>query len=85
MQASTGWDVRSLFSFFPFAVLSASLVLLLIPVIQLLRRTGHHPIWCLLAIVLGLKVLGLWIFAFKSWPTDKANKEPGLTALPPGV
>lgn len=70
MQASTGWDVRSFFSFFPFAVLSASLVLLLIPVIQVLRRTGHHPVWCLLAIVPGLNVLALWIFAFKSWPAD---------------
>lgn len=72
MQApSIGWDVRSFFSFFPFAILSASLVLLLIPVIQLLRRTGHHPIWCLLAIVPGLNVIALWIFAFKSWPTDR--------------
>ena len=70
METSIGWDVRSLFSFFPFAIFGASLVLLLIPVIQLLRRTGHHPIWCLLAIVPGLNVLGLWIFAFKSWPTD---------------
>jgi hypothetical protein len=55
----------------PYAVLFVLLFLLLVPVVKLLRRTGHHPVWCLFAIVPGLNLIAFWLFAFKSWPTDE--------------
>ena len=36
----------------------------LVPVIQVLRRTGHHPAWSLLVLVPGLNLLAAWFFAF---------------------
>jgi hypothetical protein len=64
-------DVRSLVSFpVVFTIFSVSLFVFLVPIIKLLRRTGHHSIWCLLALFPGLNFIALWIFAFKPWPTD---------------
>lgn len=68
-EPSTGWDVRSFFPTLPLPMMGAFLVL--VPVIHLLRRTGHNPVWCLLAIFPGLNVIAWWYFAFKSWPTDR--------------
>jgi len=52
-------------------ILGVSIFLLLVPVIKVLHRTGHHPLWCLFAIFPGLNLIALWLFAFKPWPTDK--------------
>jgi hypothetical protein len=70
-EPAIGWDVRSLFANLPLAMMAAFLVLALVPVINLLRRTGHNPVWCLLAIFPGVNVIAWWFFAFKSWPTDR--------------
>jgi hypothetical protein len=73
MQApTTSYDIRSLMSYpsVVAAMLSVSLLVLLVPVIKLLRRTGHSAFWCLLALFPGLNVIALWVFAFKPWPTD---------------
>ena len=70
-EPATGWDVRSFLPTLPLAMMGAFLVLVLVPVIHLLRRTGHNPVWCLLAIFPGLNVIAWWYFAFKSWPTDR--------------
>lgn len=65
------WDVRGLVTFpVVLTIFSVSLFLLFVPIIKLLRRTGHHPTWCLLALFPGLNFIALWIFAFKPWPTD---------------
>jgi len=70
-DGGTSWDLRSMVTFPFFLVMMAVfLFLLLVPVIQLLRRTGHHPIWCMLALFPGLNVIAFWLFAFKPWPTD---------------
>jgi uncharacterized membrane protein YhaH (DUF805 family) len=73
MQVSaTSWDLRSLFSYSSFVVLMLGVFLFVVfvPVIKLLRRTGHSAFWCLLAIFPGVNVIAFWIFAFKPWPTD---------------
>jgi hypothetical protein len=71
-EPSTGWDIRSMLSG-PYLtiVLLVFLFLFLAPVMKLLRRTGHNPLWCLLAIVPAVNLIALWFFAFKPWPSDK--------------
>jgi hypothetical protein len=72
-MTATSWGIRSLSSspLLAASTLIIFLFLLLLPVIKLLRRTGHNPLWCLLAIFPGLNAIAFWIFAFKPWPTDK--------------
>lgn len=72
-QEATSWDLRSLFSYpsVTLATLGVFLLLYLIPIIKLLRRTGHSAFWCLLALFPGLNVIAFWVFAFKRWPTVK--------------
>jgi hypothetical protein len=67
----------SLFHVHPFIVLFVFLFFVVVSVVQILRRTGHNPVWCLLALVPGLNLLAFWFLAFKQWPTDKkpANEE----------
>jgi hypothetical protein len=66
-EAAAQVDAQSFFSY----VLLVSLFLLLVPVVRLLRRTGHHAVWCLLALFPVLNLIAFWFFAFKPWPTDK--------------
>jgi hypothetical protein len=61
----------------PVVVLLILLFLLLVPVVKLLRRTGHHPVWGLFAIVPALNLIAFWLFAFKPWPTDKKPTNAG--------
>ena len=77
-DGGTSWDLRSMVTFpFLLVMMAVFLFLLLVPVIQLLRRTGHHPIWCLLALFPGLIVIAFWLFAFKLWPADaKSSYSP---------
>jgi hypothetical protein len=51
----------------------------LFPVVKLLRRTGHHPLWCLLAIFPGVNLIAFWFFAYKAWPIDKPKTIDGGT------
>jgi hypothetical protein len=59
------------------ALASLVFILVLIPVGKLLRRTGHHPVWCILALFPGLNLIAFWFFAFKPWPTDKKSANTG--------
>jgi hypothetical protein len=59
------------------ALASLVFILVLIPVGKLLRRTGHNPGWCLLALFPVLNLIALWLFAFKPWPTDKKSGNIG--------
>ncbi len=73
-EAATSWDLRSLVMFPKFLVMAGlTLFVFFVPIIKLLRRTGHHAIWCLFALVPGLNLIAFWIFAFKPWPTDRAS------------
>jgi hypothetical protein len=70
MQEAVAMDLRSLRVLF--LVLSfVSLFVLFVPLAKLLRRTGHNPLWSLVAIFPGLNLIAFWFFAFKLWPVDK--------------
>jgi len=72
---ATSYDLRSFFTEPIFAtILCVSLFLFLVPIIKLLRRTGHHPLWSLFAIFPGLNLIAFWFFAFKPWPADKVHE-----------
>src|SRR5271167_4261386 len=60
VQAAGQWDLRSAYSYFPFVVAVVFLILVLVPVVQLLRRTGHNPVWCILALLPVLNLGALW-------------------------
>jgi hypothetical protein len=75
-QEAAQWDLRSFPLYFLVALL-VSLFLVVVPVVQLLRRTGHHPFWCILSIFPVLNLGALWLFAFKPWPTDKKSANAG--------
>ena len=77
-EAGPTWDLRSIFSYqFAVPMLGVFLFLLLVPVIKLLRRTGHSAFWSLFAIFPGVNVIAFWVFAFKPWPTDKKSANIG--------
>jgi Na+/melibiose symporter-like transporter len=59
------------------ALASLVFILVLIPIGKLLSRTGHHSVWCLLALFPVLNLIALWFFAFKPWPTDKLSANIG--------
>jgi hypothetical protein len=49
-------------------------VLVLIPVARILHRTGHSRLWCLLAVVPLVNMIGIWILAYVRWPgVDKTS------------
>jgi hypothetical protein len=73
VQEAVQWDLRSFFYVHPSVVLFCFLFFVVVPVVQVLRRTGHNPVWCLLALVPGLNFLAFWFLAFKPWPTDKKS------------
>jgi hypothetical protein len=62
---------------YPSVVLFVFLFFVVVPVVQILRRTGHNPVWCLVALVPGLNFLAFWFLAFKRWPTDKKSANTG--------
>jgi len=76
LQEASQWDLRSIWSFFPVVIL-ISLLLFVVPVVQLLRRTGHHPLWCILFLLPVLNLGALWFFAFKPWPIDLKSVPAG--------
>jgi hypothetical protein len=70
-ETATSYDLRSLFEYRPFATTFVLYLLAVpVPIIKLLRRTGHNPIWSLFAFIPILNVLAFWVFAFKPWPTN---------------
>jgi len=76
MEAATGWDVRSIFVYGPLGLIVplVAFFLVLVPVGQVLRRTGHHPAWSLLVLFPGVNLIAAWFFAFKAWPMQGATK-----------
>jgi hypothetical protein len=60
VQEAAQWDLRSLFHIHISLVLFVFLFFVVVPVVQILRRTGHDPVWCLLALVPGVNFLAFW-------------------------
>jgi len=49
-------------------------LLLLPPIGRILRRTGHSPWWCVLAVIPLANLIGLWVLAYGRWPAaEKAT------------
>jgi Na+/melibiose symporter-like transporter len=69
-------DIHS-FSATSVALASLVFILVLIPIGKLLSRTGHHSIWCILALFPVLNLFAFWFFAFKPWPTDRKSENTG--------
>jgi uncharacterized membrane protein YhaH (DUF805 family) len=44
------------------------MAILFVPVVKILRRTGHSGWWVLLYFVPIANIIGLWVFAFAHWP-----------------
>src|SRR6516225_7266155 len=82
-------DIRSLFTLpIVMTILVVSIFLLLVPVIKVLRRTGHHPLWGLFAIFPGLNLFarnGGWEMCGMFGHRVKRNltNEGEAMALPP--
>jgi len=72
IQEAAQWALRSFFDVYPSVVLFVFLFFVVVPVVQILRRTGHNPVWCLVALVPGLNFLAFWFLA----PTDKKSAKP---------
>ena len=76
MQETPTWDLRSMHPLgeifaHPLLFLIVFSFLSLLPAaVRILRRTGHSPLWCVLALFPVLNLGAFWFFAFKSWPTD---------------
>lgn len=51
-----------------FVPLLLILLVVLPPVARILRRAGFRRIWCIIAALPILNVVGLWIFALRRWP-----------------
>ena len=45
------------------------LAVLLVPVARVLRRAGFSGYWCVLSVIPLAGLIGLWVFAFISWPS----------------
>jgi hypothetical protein len=47
--------------------------LLMIPAARILDRTGHNWWWAFVAICPLINIFGLWVFAFRQWPSETVN------------
>lgn len=52
----------------PLVMLGLVLAIVVVPVWRILGRTGHSGWWCLLMFIPLVNIVGLWVFAFVSWP-----------------
>jgi len=52
----------------PIVMLGLVLAIVVVPAWRIIKRTGHSGWWCLLMFVPLVNIVGLWLFAFASWP-----------------
>lgn len=60
-------------------IVVAVLAIYIVPVSRILRRTGFPGWLAVLALLPGINLLLLWVFAFVPWPRDNEELE-----APPG-
>jgi hypothetical protein len=67
---ATQYDLRNLFA--PGLLIACFfwLAIILVPIVRILKRTGHAPGWSVLFAIPLVNFVALWIFAFKSWPIE---------------
>ena len=60
-----------------FSILHCLIILVIasmaVPWARILSRTGHSAGWCVFVFFPLINLILLWVFAFKSWPIDKAK------------
>ena len=76
MQETESWDLRSIDPLgeifaHPLISLVVFFFLFLLPAGKILRRAGHSPFLCVLAVFPILNPGAFWFFAFKPWPADE--------------
>jgi hypothetical protein len=49
--------------------------LYIVAIWRILKRVGHNPMWSLIALLPGGKLIGLYIFAFTKWPIKDAMEK----------
>jgi uncharacterized membrane protein YhaH (DUF805 family) len=52
----------------PLVMMVLVLTIVVVPAWRIISRTGRSSWWCLLMFIRVVNILGLWIFAFVSWP-----------------
>jgi len=55
-------------------VVAGFLICFAIPPVNILKRTGQNPLWCVLCFLPVVNIALLWIFAFKDWPIDRQSQ-----------
>ena len=58
-------------------------LILLAPAARILRRTGYSPWFCLLLLIPLVNIIMVFVFAFSTWPVDRAPRGYGQVG-PPG-
>jgi len=51
------------------------LVIMAVPISKILRRAGYSGWWTIMAFLPVINIIGLWAFAFASWPALERNPE----------
>jgi len=59
--------------------------LLVVPVVKLLRRTGHHSAWSTFAVFPGLNLIAFWYFAFNPGPPMQSRRMPSTSSHFSGI
>src|SRR5208283_3803455 len=60
-------------------------LIVLAPVIRILRKAGYSPWYSLLLFVPIVNIVMIYVFAFSTWPVDKARQTgsgPGMGGYP---
>lgn len=66
------------FSIIHWVFILGLLVLLGWPVGRILRRTGHSGFWAVFYFVPLLNAIGLWVLAYKRWPSAVSRNDAGV-------
>src|SRR5215469_12474112 len=59
--------------------------LLVVPVVKLLRRTGHHSAWSTFVVFPGLNLIAFWYFAFNPGPPMQSRRMPSTSSHFSGI
>lgn len=67
--------------FLPLIIVSA---IALIPLQQIIHRTGYSRWWCLLLFVPIVNAVGFWVLAYIRWPAIDRSVQKGAVGIGPG-
>ncbi len=62
-------------------ILAVLFGLLGLPIVRILRRTGHSGWWVIALLIPIVNWIGLWVFAYSKWPKVDGDGQGG--ELPP--